>query len=495
MNIGLFSPTAHGGRQQLLRVLVVLALLLLLLVKGSRGNGLPQALRETGAGQVFESSLARGRYALVLSLVEYGSTVFPRPVADFAAPDVAFAGPGRFVSLFQPGVAFLAVPFYVIGRFLSAGQIAVMLLPVLQTLALLTVAYAVCRSLFSSAAAALLASAALILGTPVLPYATQLVQHQTAMLIVLGLVWLCREPMKGLRFFAVCLLAAASLLFDWPNMILVAPFVAYAGIGLLTQKGELTLSGIVRDGMYLVTAVGIPLAGFTLYNKVANGNPYQTTQFAPPVTAFSSVWGWLIGWITNSFVSAFSVPRIPAGLWVLLVSWERGLVWFAPVLLWALAGVPLLVRRRRGLTVTMIVSMVATVLFYSMFGDVWGGPAFGPRYLLPVLALAVPFLAAAVSHYKDNRWFAGLSSLTLLWSIGVNVLGAVTTIALPGGQQGTAGGLEVAAEFLTNGTPGSFLFREGLGLVMSGPVFFGINLALCLVLVWPLWRQVFRRAV
>ena len=72
---------------------------LLLVVKGDIGSGLSQAGKLTHPGQVFESSIARGRYSLVLSVVDDHRLDFTKTIANFAAPDASITKTGNFVSI------------------------------------------------------------------------------------------------------------------------------------------------------------------------------------------------------------------------------------------------------------------------------------------------------------------------------------------------------------------------------------------------------------
>jgi hypothetical protein len=66
-----------------------------------------------------------------------------------------------------------------------------------------------------------------------------------------------------------------------------------------------------------------------------------------------------------------------------------------------------------------------------MWGDPWGGWAFGSRYLIPTYAL----LAIGVAHAL-SRWRHSLMALLVfvplfIFSLWVNTLGAVTSLANP----------------------------------------------------------------
>jgi hypothetical protein len=66
-----------------------------------------------------------------------------------------------------------------------------------------------------------------------------------------------------------------------------------------------------------------------------------------------------------------------------------------------------------------------------MWGDPWGGYAFGARYLIPSYALLMLLSAFALSKFSKNVIFVAIFFLFSLYSIGVNTLGALTSNANP----------------------------------------------------------------
>ena len=113
--------------------------------------------------------------------------------------------------------------------------------------------------------------------------------------------------------------------------------------------------------------------------------------------------------------------------------------------------------------------MLANVLLYSMWGDPWGGWAFGSRYLIPSYALMSALLALALNKYARNWLFMSTFILMLVYSLSVNSLGAITTSAVP--HKGEAQALEKIShrqekysydrnyEYLTGGGSKSFVFQ------------------------------------
>jgi hypothetical protein len=66
-----------------------------------------------------------------------------------------------------------------------------------------------------------------------------------------------------------------------------------------------------------------------------------------------------------------------------------------------------------------------------MWGDPYGGWAFGPRYLIPAMAALAVCLPFARPVFSGRRLWYWLFILALAYSAWVSVLGAVTTTANP----------------------------------------------------------------
>ena len=62
-----------------------------------------------------------------------------------------------------------------------------------------------------------------------------------------------------------------------------------------------------------------------------------------------------------------------------------------------------------------------------MWGDPWGGWAFGSRYLIPTYALLGIGISLALTKFRKNYLFISFFVLAMGYSVWVNSLGAITT--------------------------------------------------------------------
>ena len=78
----------------------------------------------------------------------------------------------------------------------------------------------------------------------------------------------------------------------------------------------------------------------------------------------------------------------------------------------------------------MSIALINLVL-YSLWGDPWGGWAFGSRYLIPAYALGGIGLGFLVDRFRRSLVFLFIFSALLAYSLLVNTLGAITLIGVP----------------------------------------------------------------
>jgi len=291
------------------------------------------------------------------------------PAVSFAAAAaLAIAGPIASACGLEPDrpAWWRAVPY--------AVTVLAISLPVALTAGAL---YAFLAALFSPLAA-LLAVAAIFLGSPLLGYAGLLYGHAPAgCLIALGYLALAG---KGARACAWAGLAAS-----------VAICVEYtAALGAVFLFAYALADPSLRKSVWSAFAAATPpLFLLALYHTAAFGSPLGIGYAHLPAEQFQGMGKGLFG---------LHLPR-PQALWQLTFGEHRGLFRFAPVLLLALPGSALLWKKRRA-DVILSLGLCLGFLLLNAGYVYWDGHAsFGPRHALPgAVLLAVPLAAAA------RRW-------------------------------------------------------------------------------------------
>jgi hypothetical protein len=255
-----------------------------------------------------------------------------------------------------------------------------------------------------------LLTAAVFLGTPLFAYSTMLFGHALAAAwLTIGLwcglgVARSHAPMRG-RAVATWLALGLAVLTEYPAVL---PAAATA-VGLLAvaRRPSRLLIG--------VPAAALPAALLLLHQYAAYGSPFAVGYGKLGGTQFGSA-------MSRGFFG-ITLPD-PAAAVQLLLGTYRGLFVYAPVLLAALLGFTFWPRPlRRTLVPALAAGAVVLWLVIAGYGYWQGGPAFGPRHLIPV----IPLLGLGLAFWPETRaWRWGLGVLAGL-SIAVNLVGTATT--------------------------------------------------------------------
>jgi len=313
---------------------------------------------------------------------------------------------GRHYTKNAPGQAILALPLVataqtvtrVTGLSPERRELAVRFVTsffnAIVTAVLLAVFYLFVRWLGARDGAALVTALLLGFTTPVWVYAKSFMAEPLQALGLLLALWGAlrarhdpRRPwMAGTGFLLAVLVK--------PSMGPLA-LMALAPLWSRGRRGFLTTVGV---GMVAVLL-------FALYNLARFGNPFQS------------------GYGSQATLGGYSTP-LWVGLYGLLLSSGKGVLWFAPVLWLAPAGARAMRHaggvRRAAVTATLAATGVA-LLLYGSFEHWAGDGSFGPRYLLPLLPLG--FVAVAFGLEAGSRARLRLVRLLALAGLLVQIGG------------------------------------------------------------------------
>jgi 4-amino-4-deoxy-L-arabinose transferase-like glycosyltransferase len=118
---------------------------------------------------------------------------------------------------------------------------------------------------------------------------------------------------------------------------------------------------------------------------------------------------------------AYTTP-ILTGLYGLLASPGRGLIWYAPPLLIAFAGAFWFRRRNPALTLVIAGMLVATLLLYGRYYAWHGGGVWGPRFLVPLIPVLILPAGEIVERVWETRRAAVPVVVAVLSGIFVSAL-------------------------------------------------------------------------
>ncbi|TSC88172.1 MAG: Uncharacterized protein G01um101416_195 [Microgenomates group bacterium Gr01-1014_16] len=430
-------------------LLIFSFIILTLSIAGRWGNPSISMLNDSASPytNVFENSSPRARFALIYSILENRSLVFSLPLAKFSLPDLAVHD-GNYVSLFAPGTSFLALPGYVIGKTLGASQLGTYSIVSIFAILNVFLIYLFLRNLEVSPLASALAGLIFLFGSPAFAYSVTLYQHHFSTFLLLAALLLVQRKTNFLSLSVVWFLSSLSILIDYPNLFLMAPVALFALTRLIDVSHLKSRLKISLRPWHLLTFVAVipPLLAFLWYNNSANGGLFRLSGSlrrveaidlsGQPTTPRLLEQGQIENFIQSNpdkknTVNFFRTRRLLGGFYTHFMSLDRGLIFFSPVLVLSIIGVGILNQKRNQLLNVLLGVLGANVIIYSLWGDPWGGWAFGSRYLIPSYSILAIFLGIGLGHFH-RRLLVILPFLVLsVYSIAVNTLGAITTTNNP----------------------------------------------------------------
>jgi hypothetical protein len=268
---------------------------------------------------------------------------------------------GQFAARHLPGVAFdlrdIVSDFFLTGEsaFFSALAVAITLLIFLK--------------LGLAPKASLMAAGILAFATPIAAYSGWLFSEPlaTALLLAAAAVLFTRpqgRPVSVAGAFGSGLLLGAVLWVRPTHVIAVPIFLA----ALFVRERERGW----RAATALAVAVGAGAALLLWRNAYLHGSPFE---FGYPAAAEG-----------GKALNTFQTPLI-TGLVGFLFSPGKSIFLYSPPILLALLGLPRLWRRDRGLAFVAAAAPIVYLLFFATYTQWEGGYCYGPRYLVPALAL------------------------------------------------------------------------------------------------------------
>lgn len=424
-------------------VAAVLIFLFALVIKGDKGDPIAfQSLHDARVEGPFELTNSNSRYALTESIVMRGSFLFDDTQARFAAPDLVQHN-GKFFSIFTPGISFIGVPFYLIGEYLGLPQLFTYFSTHLFALLNVFLIAFLTMKLGGKIYHGIMGGLIFLFGTNALSYALTFTQHHVSTsLVLLGILNALgkRTLFNNILFGAIF---GIGILIDIPNTFLLLPVALYVlyknfVVEKLIEKIKIGIKiGII--GLVIGLIPFLTLYGW--YNYKTSGSYAKIAQFIgrsdyPTPIKKAEVKDIKVE-KNNPQPKLLSTPfdtRLQFnGLYILLLSNERGIFYYSPILLIGVLGLFIAARNKKykdaGILVVSVVGM--NIVLYSMFGDPWGGWAFGSRYLIPSNALLSAGIGIAVWRFVRNPIFIFAFFILLFYSVGIAFTGALTTNAIP----------------------------------------------------------------
>ncbi len=418
-------------------------LLLILFSKGQKGNPLAfQSDHDTAVGGPFELSNSTARYALTEAIVEDHSFFFNDTKARFASPDLT-QYKGKYFSIFMPGVSFLAIPLYVLGKQLNVPQLFSYASTTITAFLNIFLITRLAKKLGANTLAGLIGGFVFVFATNAFSFAMTFTQHHFAVtLLLLALLNTLKNRtwISNLEFGILC---GLGILFDVPNIFLLLPvglYIVFKHFWLVQRDNKIgfrfkiNLLGILFGMLPLVILLG-------WYNYQLTGSYTKLAQnigrslYPPDAKIVEKPKEVEVGDSpTNSKIKLpFKSRKMLSGFYTLIGSDERSWIYYSPIVWLGILGIGVAARRKDSKDVTLVGLCVIVInyLLYAMFGDPWGGWSFGARYLIPAAGVMSVFLAVAIDRFYKRWIFALVFFPVVIYSLAINAIGAATTNLVP----------------------------------------------------------------
>ncbi len=411
----------------------------LLTLKGIGGNLYP-GKNITNNAPPFETSMERGRYAQIVSFAESGDFNV-NEFFSFLKPDVAWYS-GNFYSTFPVGAAFIATPFYILGKYLNLSQVFTSLVFVFFTVATSFLVYKLALKLGLKSGFAVLSMLIYSLTSVSWPYSVSISAHPiSAFIMALG-VYTCLNIEKSIfKKFLLGILFGSGLFIDYPNLAIFVPIVLTTidfKVNKSTDVIEFSWKS-AKTNLIMFSGFMVMFAVFVAYNLYEFKKPFvlsntYTVKFLETEQGIDIEKTKLTNDIfkTRDYSNRFSLLTTLSGVNTLTFSHDRGLLYFSPVYIFGIYGLYALYKDKKALFKLITAVFLLNLFLYGSYDDPWGGWAYGPRYLIASLPLMAVMCSYGFYKASEGRKYIGLLfTLVLIFSSGVALLGALTTNAVP----------------------------------------------------------------
>lgn len=234
-------------------------------------------------------------------------------------------------------------------------------------------------------------------------YAKTMFSEPLVALAWMILVWLLLPGVTGRRALLAGVAMAAAVAIRPASIVLALPFALL----LWDRRPAELLRRLVLYGL----PIGLTALALLAFNWQRFGDPLQF-----------------------GYSETFNGSLL-AGLAGFLASPDRSIFLFAPPLIALLWAFPAFVKRHGALGWRLLAIAAFTVVLYALWPVFWGGPVWGPRYVLPVLPLLMLLTVPAVERAWQARGWGRWAMLVLVvLGVAIQVPGVLWN-SLPETQQ------------------------------------------------------------
>ncbi len=445
-------------------------------------RGLPGNLHPKGVGKEkiimntppFETSMERGRYAQIIALAE-NRTFSVDKFSDFLKPDLAWYN-GHYYPAFPPGVSILALPAFFIGQYFSISQITTYATSALFTILTAFLMLKIAPKMNLSKRAAIFASLIFAVTSCTFAYSVTLSAHPVSAFFIalcfLAGISIIQGQKTFLNFALLWFAYAINIFIDYPNLFILLPLLALTFFKSIDiKKKSRTLRIKIPLTILYSAIVLLPILYFfidySLYHyqqPIAFTNRYNLKVLDIQGIKFDQLSNDLFS--QKPYANRFDISKFPRGIYALLISHDRGLFFYSPIYLLAIAGLIYSIVKKQIAWEIILLTFLANILIYGIFDDPWGGWGFGPRYLIPTLPLIALLAARAFDYLREFNFAKQVLTFLILYSLATSLLGALGSNAIPPAVEAPYAKMHdnflASWDYLSSGKSSSFIYNAQL---------------------------------
>ncbi|OGH05897.1 MAG: hypothetical protein A2W22_02540 [Candidatus Levybacteria bacterium RBG_16_35_11] len=345
-------------------------------------------LLSTSPINIFDTDASMARYYLTRSIVERFDLSIP---ADFGIKGID----GRDYSWYGLGQSVLAIPFYLLGKYLSDPANAVSIMPQIFGAAAAVLVFLFCIVLGYSRRTSLYVALLYGLGTFAWPLAKQPFDHTIETFFILLSIYFIYLYVTDKKFLHL-LFSAFSFGFAFitrqTSMLVIMPLFVLVIVHYLKRHDFKTTACLITRDLALFSLAFLPFIGLSLwYNYYRFGSIFETGYQLIAV---------------RTGIDFFSGTPFLTGLSGFLISPGKGFFYYSPVAILFFFGIKSFFKRHLELAICFIL-IALSYLFFLSKNLYWHGDwAWGPRYLLAI----TPFFIIPVAEiFESDIWKKNVS--------------------------------------------------------------------------------------
>lgn len=466
-------------------------LLFFLTIRGNFGNPSANQIDFTlsSSGKAFETSQERSRYAIILSLVNHGRFDLGE-YASMGTPDIGVSG-GKYYSFFPPATSILAIPLYLLGVKLNMAQLLTFLVSTIFSVLTMISIYAFTKKQGLANNLSLFAAFAFGFATNAWGYSVTLYAHLlSAFSVIFGLHLITKKsPPTFLNYILVWFVYAFAIFVDFPNIFTYFPIALVASFKMFDVQEvknylKVTFKPLLLFGPILLFSF---LSVYGYYNFIHFGSPFKMSNTIKRVKDLKDT-DLSVPEKGSDAVGALETRSLTNGLHSFVFSTDRGLLIYTPIALLSLFGLFALKNKGKDIKNLLVAIPLVSLFTYSMFGDPYGGWAFGSRYLISVLPELIVLAVMGLDYLLQilKAWQGLLLkifyALVFAYSTAVSLLAPLTTNVISplveGRNLGLISDYTLNIKMLQSNELNSFVFNNFIGGQVTGVQYYFFILSL-----------------